>query len=229
LRVLVIEDEPSVATGVRRALTADGYHVDVATDGERGLKFALAGSYDVIILDVMLPKINGYKVCRVLRAAGNRAAILMLTAKSGEWDVAEGLDLGADDYLTKPFSMVVLLARVRARIRGRVGAGPIVTNGDMRLDLARRRCWRGEVEVDLTGREANLLGALVDHIDEVVAKGDLLRIVWGPNFSGDPNVVEVYVGRLRRKFDVAFGTEEIETVRGVGYRLRSSLEPRLAQ
>jgi DNA-binding response OmpR family regulator len=229
LRVLVVEDEPSVATGVRRALTADGYQVDVAADGEQGLRLASAGHYDLIILDVMLPKVNGYKICRILRAAGNQAAILMLTAKSGDWDVAEGLDLGADDYLTKPFSMVVLLARVRARVRGRAGARSIVTNGDLWLDSARRRCWRGEVEVDLTGREANLLRALFEHSDEVVAKGDLLRIVWGPNFSGDPNVVEVYVGRLRRKLDVAFGTEEIETVRGVGYRLRSSAEPRFTR
>jgi two-component system, OmpR family, response regulator len=228
LRVLVVEDEPSVATGVRRALTADGYHVDVATDGERGLELAMARHYDLIILDVMLPKVNGYRVCRMLRAAGRQAPILMLTAKSGEWDVAEGLDLGADDYLTKPFSMVVLLARVRARVRGRAGAGAVVTIGDLRLDPARRRCWRGGVEVDLTGREANLLGALFEHVDEVVAKADLLRAVWGPDFSGDPNVVEVYVGRLRRKLDVAFGTEDIETVRGAGYRLRSSPQRRFA-
>jgi len=227
--VLVVEDEPSVATGLRRALTADGYQVDVATDGERGLELASERPYDLIILDVMLPKVNGYKVCRTLRAAGNQAPILMLTAKSGEWDVAEGLDLGADDYLTKPFSMVVLLARVRARTRGRAGAGSIVTNGDLRLDPARRRCWRGGVEVDLTGREANLLRALFEHVDQVVAKSDLLRVVWGPNFSGDPNVVEVYVGRLRRKLAVAFGTEDIETVRGVGYRLRSSARPRCAR
>jgi DNA-binding response OmpR family regulator len=229
LRVLVVEDEPSVATGVRRALAANGYVVDVATDGERGLELASAWPYDLIILDVMLPKVNGYKVCRVLRAAGNQSPILMLTAKSGEWDVAEGLDLGADDYLTKPFSMVVLLARVRARVRSRSGAASVVTNGDLRLDPVRRRCWRGGVEVDLTGREATLLRALFEHVDEVVATPDLLRIVWGPTFSGDRNVLEVYVGRLRRKLDVAFGTDDIETVRGVGYRLRSSPRRRFAR
>ena len=222
MRVLVVEDESSVATGVSRALTAEGYQVDVAADGQLGLDLATTRHYDVIILDVMLPKVNGYKVCRTLRTLGNQAAILMLTAKSGEWDVAEGLDLGADDYLTKPFSMVVLLARVRARTRGPAGAGGAVfTNGDLRLDPSTRRCWRGDVEIELTGRESNLLGALFHRVNEVVTKAELLRIVWGTAFHGDPNVVEVYIGRLRRKLGTPFGAEDIETVRGVGYRLRS--------
>jgi DNA-binding response OmpR family regulator len=225
VRVLVVEDEPSVATGVRRGLSNAGYLVDVATDGEWGLELATARHYDVIVLDVMLPKVNGYEVCRRLREAGNQAAILMLTAKAGEWDVAEGLDLGADDYLTKPFSMVVLLARVRARTRGSGRGGSVFTNGDLRLDPVLRRCWRGDVEVELTGREAKLLAALFQRIDEVVTKADLLESVWGERFIGSPNVVEVYVGRLRRKLEVPFGAEEIETIRGVGYRLRSPTGP----
>jgi DNA-binding response OmpR family regulator len=221
VRILVVEDETSVATGVRRGLTDDGYYVDVATDGEHGLELAMTRYYDVIILDVMLPKINGYKICRALRDAGNQAAILMLSAKSGDWDVAEGLDLGADDYLTKPFSMVVLLARVRARVRGRGGAGATFTNGDLSLTPAMRRCSRGDVQIDLTGRETALLKVLFQRADDVVNRTELLRAVWGPEFRGNPNVVEVYVGRLRRKLDVPFGTDDIETVRGIGYRLRS--------
>lgn len=219
--MLVVEDEAGVATGLRRALTAEGYHVDVAADGEIGLELGLTRHYDAIILDVMLPTMNGYKVCRTLRAAGNQSAIVMLTAKSGEWDVAEGLDLGADDYLVKPFSMVVLLARLRASVRARGGSSTTFTNGDLRLEPEARRCWRGDVEVELTGRETHVLTALFQRINQVVTRSDLLTDVWGPGFRGNPNVVEVYVGRLRRKLDTPFGAGDIETIRGVGYRLRA--------
>jgi DNA-binding response OmpR family regulator len=228
VRVLLVEDETSVATGASRALCNEGYEVDIASDGQVGLELALSGRYDVIILDVMLPKVNGFKVCRALRQAGSDAAILMLSAKSGEWDVAEGLDLGADDYLTKPFSMVVLLARVRARVRGargRSGSNAVLADGDLCLNAAQRRCSFGDFEIELTGRETNLLAALFDRPNQVVSKSDLLDIVWGSDFAGDPNVVEVYVGRLRRKLEGLLGADHIETVRGVGYRLRPSRAP----
>ena len=216
----MVEDDASVATGVRRALEADGYEVAVATDGRDGLDRLLSGTYDVAVLDVMLPGMNGYELCRTARRRGVRAPILMLSAKSGEWDVAEGLDLGADDYVTKPFSTVELLARVRARIRGPGGAGRLEV-GDLRLDPRARRCWRGGAEIALTGRETTLLAVLVRNAGQVVPKDELLATAWGPDHLGDPNVVEVYVGRLRRKLDVPFGADDIETVRGVGYRFRA--------
>lgn len=225
MRVLVVDDEANLATGLRRALVDEGYDVDVAADGRRGLELALAGDYDVIVLDVMLPGLNGYEVCRIARERGLRTAILMLSAKVGEWDIAEGLDLGADDYLTKPFSTVELLARVRARARGAGGAAAAHVTGDLRLDPAMRRCTRGSHEIELTGRETDLLLALFEHLGEVVTKGELLRRAWGEGHPGDPNVVEVYIGRLRRKLDAPFGTDDIVTVRGVGYRLRDRVAP----
>jgi DNA-binding response OmpR family regulator len=222
--VLVVEDERSVAIGVKRALGAEGYDVDVASDGEAGLEAARSRRYDLIVLDLMLPKVNGYQICRSIRADGDRVPIVMLTAKTGQWDIVEGLDLGADDYLTKPFSMAVLLARVRARTRGAAASGSLLIHGDLRLDTVLQRCWRGEAEIELTGRETRLLGELFQRGGEVIAKAELLRLAWGEEFQGDPNVVEVYVGRLRRKIDAPYGTNDIETIRGVGYRLRA-LEP----
>jgi DNA-binding response OmpR family regulator len=219
LRVLLVEDEASVVTGVRRALEAEGYEVDVAADGQHGLDLLLSGHYDVALLDVMLPGMNGYELCRTARRHGVQASILMLSAKNGEWDVAEGLDLGADDYLTKPFSTVELLARIRARVR-RPGDGATFQSADLSFDPHLRRCWRGHAEVELTGRETNLLAVLFQNVGNVVAKSELLERAWGPDHLGDPNVVEVYIGRLRRKLDVPFGADDIETIRGVGYRLR---------
>jgi len=220
VRVLVVEDETSVLIGVRRALSAEGFEVDAATDGLTGLELAVSGDYDVIILDVMLPAMNGYEVCRTARQRGIKTSILMLSAKTGEWDVAEGLDLGADDYMTKPFSTVELVARVRARARGTGGAASPYANGDLQLDPELRRCRRGSVEIELTGRETSLLTALFENLGSVVAKGELLSRAWGDVHAGHPNVVEVYIGRLRRKLDTPFGTDDIETIRGVGYRLR---------
>ncbi len=217
-RVLIVDDEPNMITGIGRALRTEGYLVDSATDGTVGLELALSGEYDVIVLDVMLPGMNGHKVCRTAREAGLRTPILMLSAKNGEWDVADGLDLGADDYLTKPFSIVELLARVRACAR-RATTHQYV-NGDLRFDPDLRRCWRGSTEVKLTGREAKLLSALFQQVGGVVTKQELITRAWGPHFSGDGNVVEVYVGRLRRKIDAPFGTDDIETIRGMGYRLQ---------
>jgi len=222
VRVLVVEDEVGVALGVRSALEAGGFAVDVATDGHEGLVAAQAVSYDAIVLDLMLPTTNGYRVCAALREAGDWTPILVLTAKSGDYDVAEGLETGADDYLTKPFSTVVLVARVKALVRRRrPGPDAPYAAGDLRLDPWTHRCWRGDVEIGLTARELDVLAHLLARPGDVVSKVQLLDNVWGEGFEGDPNIVEVYVGRLRRKVDDAFDRHTIETVRGVGYRVRT--------
>jgi DNA-binding response OmpR family regulator len=219
MRVIVVEDEPTVALGVRLALEDEGHHVDVFDNGRDGLHRLVTEPYALAILDIMLPGVNGYEICRTARAHGFDGPILMLSAKSGEWDVAEGLDLGADDYLTKPFSTVELLARVRARTRGGHGANRFRV-GELRLDPSARRCWRGEYEIALTRREADLLTALFEADGEVVTKEDLLDLAWGGHHRGDANVVEVYVGRLRRKLARLDLHAYIETVRGMGYQLR---------
>jgi two-component system OmpR family response regulator len=221
VRVLVIEDEVSVATGVQRCLTADGFDVEIEHDGARGLERSRTDRFDLIVLDILLPSMNGYRVCEAIRADDDWTPILMLTAKSGEHDEAEGLETGADDFLTKPFSMIVLQARVRALLRRprRRLEWPAV--GDIRLDPLHSRCFRGDTPVDLTAREMEVLAHLLDRADETVRKSDLLDAVWGEGFAGDPNIVEVYVGHLRHKLDEPFGRRTIETVRGVGYRLRT--------
>jgi DNA-binding response OmpR family regulator len=222
VRVLVVEDEEGIALGVRRALESDGHIVDDARDGRRGLEKVLTGGYDLVILDVMLPGVNGFEICRTARRAAVTSSILMLSAKSGEWDVAEALDLGADDYLRKPFSTVELLARVRVRARAAVDAAATeLRTGSLRFEPAMRRVWKGREQVDLTGRETALLAVLFHRIGEVVTKEDLLAAVWGHRYAGAKNVVEVYAGRLRRKLDDPVGGEDslLETIRGVGYRL----------
>ena len=220
MRVLVVEDEPRLAGGLRKGLEAEGFAVDVAPDGGEALWYADEFAYDVILLDIMLPVLNGYKVCQQLREKGNWTPILMLTAKDGVWDQVEGLDTGADDYLTKPFSHAVLVARLRALRRRGVQARPTVLEaGDLRLDPARRRVWlRGE-QIELTPREFAVLEYLLHHPDEVLSKRDILDHVWDFDFDGDPNIVEVYVRRLRTKLPRPVGGAVIETVRGVGYRL----------
>lgn len=219
-RVLIIEDEAALAEGVAHGLRAEGFEVDIAYDGLTGLDKARDDEVDVVVLDIMLPGMNGYKVCRSLRSEGIGTPILMLTAKSGEYDEAEALDTGADDFLSKPFSFVVLVARIRALLRrsadGR--AQPLVI-GDLVLDPLARTCRRGDTDIALTTREYELLEALMRKPGQVVAKQDLLEHVWGADFEGDPNVVEVYVGYLRRKIDRPFDRNDIETVRGVGYRI----------
>jgi len=221
MRVLVVEDEESLAEVVRRGLASDGFVVDVMHNGEDGLWAATENAYDVIVLDIMLPKLNGYKVVEQLRQRGVWTPVLMLTAKDGEYDQADAFDLGADDYLTKPFSFVILLARLRALIRRGAPERPVVlTVGD--LSLARRRVERGPVEIMLTPKEFSLLEFLMHRRGEVVTKTEILDNVWDPAFDGDMNIVEVYVGYLRRKIDVPFDRRSIETVRGVGYRLASS-------
>ncbi len=223
MRVLVVEDERSLAGAVHRGLTADGFSVDVAHNGEDGLWRATEHPYDAVVLDIMLPKLSGYEVIKRMRAAANWTPVLMLTAKDGEYDIADALDLGADDYLSKPFSYVVLVARLRALLRRGAPARPAVLEaGDLRLDPASHSCRRANDEVSLTPREFALLEYLLRHRDEVVSKSEILSHVWDEHFDGDPNIVEVYVGYLRRKIDAPFGRRSIETVRGAGYRLRGS-------
>jgi DNA-binding response OmpR family regulator len=220
VRVLLVDDEARLTDALERGLQAEGFAVDVAHDGEEGLHLASEQTYDVVVLDVLLPKLNGYRVCHRLREAGNWVPVLMLSAKDGEYDQAEGLDVGADDYLVKPFSYVVLTARLRALIRRGAGQRPaVLLAGDLSLDPATHRVRRGSWEVTLTPREFALLEYLMRHRDEVVAKRDLLEHVWDAHYDGDPNIVEVYVGYVRRKIDAPFGRRSLQTVRGAGYRL----------
>jgi DNA-binding response OmpR family regulator len=220
VRVLVVDDEARLTDALERGLHAEGFAVDVAHDGEEGLHLASEQAYDVVVLDVLLPKLNGYRVCQRLRAAGNWVPVLMLSAKDGEYDQAEGLDVGADDYLVKPFSYVVLTARLRALVRRGARQRPaVLLAGDLSLDPATRRVRRGSWDVTLTPREFALLEYLMRHRDEVVAKRDLLEHVWDAHYDGDPNIVEVYVGYVRRKIDAPFGRRSLQTVRGAGYRL----------
>ncbi|CAA9372556.1 MAG: Two-component transcriptional response regulator, LuxR family [uncultured Nocardioidaceae bacterium] len=223
VRILVVEDERNLASALARGLRAEGFAVDAVYDGVSGLQAAHGGEYDGIVLDIMLPRMSGYDVVRTLRARKVWTPVLMLTAKDGEYDIADALDLGADDYLAKPFSFVVLLARLRALIRRGAPERPTrLTAGDLTLDPASRQAWRGEVELQLTTREFAVLEFLMRHAGAVVSKSELLTHVWDEYFDGDPNVVEVYVGYLRRKIDAPFGRRSIETVRGAGYRLEAS-------
>ncbi|MET7789495.1 response regulator transcription factor [Streptomyces sp900116325] len=219
MRLLIVEDEKRLATSLARGLTAEGFAVDVVHDGLEGLHRAGEGAYDLVVLDIMLPGMNGYRVCAALRAAGHEVLILMLTAKDGEYDEAEGLDTGADDYLTKPFSYVVLVARIRALLRRRGGgsASPVLTVGALRMDTAARRVHLGEDEVTLTAKEFAVLEQLALRAGQVVSKADILEHVWDFAYDGDPNIVEVYVSALRRKLSAA----AIRTVRGAGYRLEA--------
>ncbi|GGS74274.1 response regulator transcription factor [Streptomyces violaceus] len=219
MRLLIVEDEKRLALSLARGLTAEGYAVDVVHDGREGLHQASEGTYDLVILDIMLPGLNGYRVCAALRAAGHEVPILMLTAKDGEYDEAEGLDTGADDYLTKPFSYVVLVARIKALLRRRgAGASPVHVHGDLKVDTAARRVFLGEDEVSLTTKEFSVLEQLVLRAGEVVSKSEILEHVWDFAYEGDPNIVEVYISTLRRKLRPGL----IRTVRGAGYRLETS-------
>jgi DNA-binding response OmpR family regulator len=220
MRVLVVDDEVRLADGVRRGLEAEGWAVDVAHDGTDGLWHAREFDYDAIVLDLMMPGMSGWAVCEQLRADEDWTPVLMLTAKDGEWDQVEALDAGADDYVTKPFSHPVLVARLRALVRRGARARPsVLTVGDLRLDPAARTVSRAEVPLDLTSREFAVLEFLVRRAGEVCSKRQVIENVWDVDFDGDPNIVEVYVGHLRRKVDRPFGRATIETVRGAGYRL----------
>ncbi|MCL7492771.1 response regulator transcription factor [Streptomyces sp. MCA2] len=215
-RLLIVEDEKRLALSLAKGLMAEGYAVDVVHDGLEGLRLATADGYDLIVLDIMLPGMNGYRVCAALRAAGYDVPVLMLTAKDGEYDEAEGLDTGADDYLTKPFSYVVLVARVKALLRrhGR-SAQPVLRVGALVIDQGAQRVERDGGEVTLTAKEFAVLEQLALRAGEVVSKGEILEHVWDFAYEGDVNIIEVYVSALRRKL----GAGHIVTVRGAGYRL----------
>ena len=220
MRVLIVEDDQRLVSYLKKSLEAEGLSVDVAFDGNVALDKALAQSYDVITLDIMLPELNGYRVCQNLRSSGVPTPILMLTAKDGEYDEADALDVGADDFLRKPFSMVVLLARIRALARrGGAAAGKVLCVGDLRLDMASKRVERGGSRIELTPREYALLEYLMLRRGIALTKAQLLEHVWGARFMGSENVVEVYIGYLRKKLDGSDRTSLIETVRGVGYRM----------
>ena len=215
----MIEDERELAGALKRGLSMEGYTVDVAYDGREGLWLARTGEYSGIVLDLMLPVLNGYKVCQALRREQIETPILVLTAKDGDYDQAEALDTGADDYLVKPFSYLVLVARLRALLRrGRGGGSPLLTVGDLVLDLPARTCRRAGRAVSLTPREFAIVEVLARRPGEVVSKTELLHHVW-PGEVEDVNLVEARVSGLRRKIDVEFGRDSLRTVRGVGYRL----------
>jgi two-component system, OmpR family, response regulator len=220
VRLLIVEDELRLAAALQRGLSAEGFTVDVVNTGPDGLHAAQETAYDALILDIMLPGLSGYRIIERLRAAQNWVPILMLTAKDGEYDEADALDLGADDYLVKPFSFVVLLARLRALLRRGVTPRPAaLTVGDLVLDPAAHTVQRGDTAVDLTPREFALLEFLMRRAGQAVSKGDILHHVWDAHYDGDANVVEVYVGYLRRKIDTPFARQSLQTVRGAGYRL----------
>jgi two-component system, OmpR family, response regulator len=221
VRILVIEDEVKLAGLLRRGLTEEGLSVDVARNGDDGLWMARATDYDAIVLDVMLPGTDGLEVCRQLREAGRWAPVLMLTARDGVEDRVSGLDAGADDYLTKPFSFAELLARLRALARRPPLERPTVLEvGDLRLDPATRQVWRGEAEIDLSAKEFALLETLMRRPGQVLSRFQLLEHCWDYGYENRSNVVDVYVRYLREKIDRPFGRDSIETVRGAGYRLR---------
>jgi two-component system, OmpR family, response regulator len=223
MRILLVEDELPFAGAVRRGLEAEGFVVELASDGSEGLRLASGRPYDAVVLDIMLPGMNGYRVCAAMREAGNWTPVLMLTAKDGELDEAEALDTGADDFLSKPFSFVVLVARLRALARrGRQARPTVLEAGDLKLDPAGHRAWRGSAEIDLTAREFALLELLMRRRGEVLTRREILDEVWDFGFDSDSNIVEVYVGYLRRKVDLPFGRRAIQTVRGVGYRMAAA-------
>ena len=220
MRILVVEDDKLVARAVRRGLEAEGYAVDVALDGTEGAWLAAENEYDALVLDVMLPGLPGDQLCARLREAGDWTPILMLTARSLPEEEARALDAGADDVLAKPFSYLVLVARLRALLRRGGRERPAVLEvGDLRLDPAQHQVWRGDTSVDLTPRQFSLLELLMRRPGEVLSKASILEHVWDFAYEGDPNIVEVYVRQLRQRIDIPFDRASLQTVRLVGYRL----------
>ncbi len=220
MRVLLIEDEVTLAEAIRNGLQAESIAADCAYNGEEGLFKAREGSYDAIVLDILLPGRTGYEVCKKLREAHIWTPILMLTAHHGEEAEAKALNIGADDFLSKPFSYLVLVARLRALVRRGVSPRPtVIYSGNLELDPLRRTCRCQGQEINLTAREFALLELFMRRPGEVFSKQHILDHVWGFDFEGDENIVEVYVGYLRRKIDEPFGQRALQTVRGVGYRL----------
>ena len=222
MKLLLIEDDKKIATAVKRGLEGEGFSVEVAFDGIEGLWMATEGSFDALIVDIMLPGKNGFQICAELRERGFWTPILVLTAKDGDLDEAEALDTGADDYLMKPFSFPVLVARLRALLRRTTGQSPVpVAAGDLRIEPGQRRAWRGDEQIVLTARQFEVLEFLMRRAGDVLSKAEILAGVWEQDFDGDPNIVEVYIRRLRTRIDEPFGRHAIETVRGAGYRLAS--------
>jgi two-component system, OmpR family, response regulator len=220
VKVLLVEDDRKIAALVKLGLGAEGFVVDACFDGTDGLWKAEEFGYDAVILDLMLPGPDGFEISRTLRGQGNWTPILVLTARDGDLDQTRALDAGADDYLTKPFSFAVLVAHLRALLRRTSGGAPApIQVGSLRLDSLRHRCWRDATEIPLTAREFSVLEYLMRRAGFVESKAAILDGVWDYDFEGDPNIVEVYIGRLRRKIDEPFGRHDLETVRGVGYRL----------
>jgi two-component system OmpR family response regulator len=221
VRVLVVEDEVRMAGLLRRALKEEGHAVDVAADGPQGLWLATENEYGAIVLDVMLPGMDGFQLCRRLRESGAWAPVLMLTARDGVSDRVRGLDAGADDYLVKPFSLLELAARLRALARrdGR-GRPPVLAEGDLRLDPACKQAWRAGTELHLSPKEYSLLEFFLRHPGQVLTRSAIIEAVWDFAYDGGSNVVDQYVNYLRRKIDAPFGRRDLETVRGMGYRLR---------
>jgi two-component system OmpR family response regulator len=223
MRLLVVEDEPRMAAVLRRGLTEEGFAVDLATNGEDGSWYAAENDYDAIVLDLVLPGMDGFGVLTEIRGAGRWAPVLLLTARDAVEDRVRGLDLGADDYLTKPFAFAELLARLRALLRRGAAERPaILAVGDLTLDPARRVVRRGSAQVSLTAKEYAVLECFMRRPGQVLSKTDLIEHVWDVGFDADSNVVEVYVGYLRQKIDRPFGRRSLETVRGMGYRLRET-------
>lgn len=226
MRVLVVEDEAVIADALQRGLAAEGLVVETASDGVDGLWLAQEGDFDVVILDIMLPGLRGDEICRRLRLAGSTIPVLMLTAKNGEHDEADSLDEGADDFLAKPFSFVVLLARLRALLRrAPASRQPFLVTGSLTLDPASSRCWRAGKEVALTAREFALTEYLLRRKGNVVTRAMIGAHVWDAELDIDSKVVEVYIGYIRRKLDIAGESPLITTVRGVGYRMRDEPAP----
>jgi two-component system, OmpR family, response regulator len=222
MRALVVEDEPKMAALLRRGLVEEGYAADVARTGEDAIDMTRATPYDAIVLDVMLPGLGGFEVCRELRAGGVWTPILMLTARDGVQDRVAGLDAGADDYLTKPFSFAELLARLRALVRrGQTERPTVLEAGSLRLDPATRQVWRDDIPVELSAKEFTLLELFMRRPGQVLSRLDLIEHAWDDAYENRSNVVDVYVGYLRAKIDRPFGRRSIETVRGIGYRLRN--------
>ncbi|GAA1243798.1 response regulator transcription factor [Prauserella halophila] len=219
MRVLIVEDESRVADALRTGLNAEGWSVDVTGDGNEALWYAEHHEYAAILLDIMLPGLNGYKVCARLRAGGDATPIVMLTAKDGEYDEAEALDAGADDYVTKPFSYVVLLARLRNVVRRAPARAPVIHVGDLVVDPSARACARGGDQILLTGKEFTLLEMLATHPGQVLSKRRLLEGGWDFAERPEPNLVEVHISALRKKIDLPYDRNSIRTVRGHGYRL----------
>jgi DNA-binding response OmpR family regulator len=220
-KILIIEDEEALVAALSRGLVAEGYSVDTCTNGKEGYYFASENSYDLILLDILLPEMNGFEICEELRRIGVITPILMLTAQSDDLDVAEGLDLGADDYLIKPFSFVVLLSRIRSLIRRskRISAEKTLVRGPFVLDPDAHRAFCHDVELNLTAKEFSILTYFLLNSQSVISKRELLDELWDMNYDGDPNIVEVYIRRLRQKLDPILPFTAIQTIRGVGYRM----------